>query len=315
MRVELTAAVLEADEHAEEVLTLLSFFMNGRHAWVVSPGLTTTVTSFIERHMTEQRAPTYKQLMMKAATQQRAYRPSATPDPVRISPEDVRDHVDDLGRPAVLVVENNRSDAMFVRAVAKMFAARDILKALEDRRLVIEHGGGGDTYRRAREEHESFRRCPRAATLLDSDRWAPGTPEKNAPRIAELRKLGVRIHVLTLREAENYAPNRVLHAVKPIHLSSARLVHLKKLDHGQRGHFDMKHGFKKTRGLPKQQQRLFAGTPTRVIKGLDDGFGENILKVFESMADRLSETDLTRDVGEEVPDELRGLLAMLREIL
>ncbi|GLZ09541.1 hypothetical protein Acsp03_70070 [Actinomadura sp. NBRC 104412] len=315
MRIELAAAVFETDEHAEEVLTLLSLFRKGRHAWVVPPRLTATAASFIERHMTDLRAPVYKQLMRKAATLQHVYRAPTASKPVRISPEDVKEHVEDLGRPAVLVVENNRSDGMFVKAVAKIFGARDVLKALDDRWLVIEHGGGTDIYRRAQEEHVSFRRCSRAATLLDSDRLAPGTPEKNADRIAELRALGVRVHVLTLREAENYVPNKVLHAVKPIRNSSARLTHLKQLDHDQRGHFDMKHGFRKTSGVPEQQRRLFAGTPAKVITGLNDGFGQHILEVFESMADRLSEADLARDVGEDVPDELRGLLAMLREIL
>jgi hypothetical protein len=151
--------------------------------------------------------------------------------------------------------------------------------------------------------------------LFDSDRWAPGTPEKNLHRIEELRALGVKIHVLTLREAENYIPNRVLRAVKPHRESSVRLAHLKRLTLDQRGHFDMKHGFKKTRGVPEQQQQLFASAPPDALHGLDEGFGQDLLKIFESMAERLTETDFVQDVGEAVPYELRGLLAMLREIL
>lgn len=315
MRVELTAAVLETDEHAEEVRDLLSHFNKKRHAWVVPPRLAKTAESFIERNVVPRLAPIYKQLVLKASKQQHAYRTSAAPAPVRISPEAVKECVEDLSRPAVLVVENDHSDGMFVRGIARLFRDSDILEAVEKRWLEIEHGGGTDTYRRARDKYESFPRVKRAATLLDSDRWAPGTPAKNADRIAELRALGVRVHVLTLREAENYVPNKVLHAVKPIRTSSARLDHLKKLDHAQRGHFDMKYGFRKTKGVPEKQRELFASTPPKVLTGLDSGFGQNILKVFESMADRLSEADLARDVGEDVPGELRGLLAMLREIL
>lgn len=211
-------------------------------------------------------------------------------------------------------MENDRSDKSFVKAVARIFKAQDILEAIDKRWLELGHGGGGDTYRRAQEEHDSFRRVKRAAALLDSDRLAPGTPEKNAHRIAELRALGVRIHVLTLREADNYVPNRVLHAERPFRLSSARLDHLKKLDHDQRGHFDMKHGFKKTNGVPEQQRELFAFVDSKTINGLQDGFGQGLLTAFESMSDRLTDADLARDIGEDVPGELRGLLAMLREI-
>lgn len=315
MRVELTVAVLEMDEPADEISTLLGHFNKRRHSWVVDPRLVTAIDAFIERNMAPPRVPVYKQLARNAAKQQLAYRARAAPQPVQISPEDLKEHVDDLDRPAVLVVENDGSDRSFVKAIAKIFKATDILEALDKRWLEIGHGGGGDIYRRAREEHESFRRVKRAAALLDSDRWTPGTAEKNAHHIAKLRALGLRLHVLTLREAENYVPNKVLHAVKPVRTSSTRLGHLKKFDHAQRGHFDMKHGFRKTNGVPTQQRELYAQVDSRTIDGLENGFGQSLLPAFESMADRLTEADLARDVGEAVPDELRALLAMLREIL
>ncbi|MDX3107439.1 hypothetical protein [Nonomuraea angiospora] len=313
MRVELTAAVLKTDVHAEDVIVLLRHFRKGRHEWAVTPLLVDVAESFIDRHV-PQRESAYKQLIRKAA-QQYAYRTTADPPAERISPEDIEDIVEDLNRPAVLVVESNDSDKLFIRAVAKALGALDIIDAIDNDWLAVGHGGGGDTHRRAREEHESFRRIKRAAALFDSDRWAPGTPEKNAHRIQELRMLGIKIHVLTLREAENYIPNRVLRAVKPYRESSVRLSHLRELTLDQRGHYDMKHGFKKTRGIPEQQQQLFAGAPPDALNGLDQGFGQALLQVFESMADRLTEADFARDVGEAVPDELRGLVAMLREIL
>lgn len=315
MRVELTVAVLEMEEPTDEISTLLGHFNKSRHSWVIAPQLVRVADSFIERNMAPPRVPAYKQLARKAAKQQHAYRTSAAPQPVRIHPEDLKEHVEDLDRPAVLVVENDGSDRCFVKAVAKIFGASDILDAIEKRWLELGHGGGGDTYRRAQEEHGSFRRIKRVAALLDSDRWVPGTPVKNARRVAELRELGLRVHVLTLREAENYVPNKVLRAVRPFRTSSARLDHLKKLDHDQRGHFDMKHGFKRTNGVPAQQRDLFAEVDARTIAGLEDGFGQSLLPAFEAMSDRLTDADLARDVGEAVPDELRGLLAMLREIL
>ncbi|MEV5826057.1 hypothetical protein AB0L25_10810 [Spirillospora sp. NPDC052242] len=315
MRVELTAAALEMDEPADEISTLLGHFNKKRHLWVIAPLHVKAAESFVERHMAPPRVPAYKQLVRKASQQQHAYSTPATPAPVRVSPEDFKEHVEDLDRPAVLVVENDGSDKSFVKAIAKVFGASDILEAIDKRWLELGHGGGTDIYRRAREEHDSFHRVKRAAALLDSDRWTPGTPEKNRHIIAELRALGLRVHVLTLREAENYVPNRVLQAVRPFRTSSARLDHLKKLDHDQRGHFDMKHGFRRTNGVPEKQRELFAGADPRTVAGLEDGFGRDLLTAFESMADRLTGADLARDVGEAVPDELRNLLAMLREIL
>ncbi|MFI6540840.1 hypothetical protein ACIBHY_50860 [Nonomuraea sp. NPDC050547] len=313
MRVELTPALLELDAHAEEVILLLHHFRKGRHEWAVTPLLVEVAESFIDRHLPH-RGSIYKQLLRKAA-QQYAYRTTADPPIEQVSPEDVEDLVEDLNRPAVLVVESNDSDRRFIRGVAKILGAVDILQAIENQWLIIGHGGGGDTCRRAREEYESFRRVKRAAALLDSDRWAPGTPEKNAHRVQELRALGIKIHVLALREAENYVPNKTLRAVRPHRESSVRLGHLRRLTPDQRGYFDMKHGFKKTQGVPEQQQQLFADAASDVLDGLSEGFGQDLLKVFESTADRLTEADLARDVGEAVPGELRGLVAMLREIL
>ncbi|GGV44134.1 hypothetical protein GCM10010182_80800 [Actinomadura cremea] len=313
MRVELTTAVLETDAHAEEILRLLHHFKQGRHEWSVNPLLTDTIESFIERNVPKL-APRYLALMDKAA-EQYAYTPPGDAAAVRVSPEDVEDHVEDLGRSAVVMVENDATDGGFIKAVALVLKDAALLEALDREWLVIDHGGGcGDTIRRAKDKHGRFRRLTRVAVLLDSDRVTPDDPPQQEPAIGDLRARGIKVHVLRLRESENYIPDKCLRKLPSQQTAPTTANALAQLSKTQRGHYDMKKGFQKGK-VSMPQRPLFGGLSPQLVRDLTGGFGPKTINCLVDHAHLLSEEDFRSDVGETVPDELRDLLAMLREIL
>jgi hypothetical protein len=273
------------------------------------------IEEYLDRHL-PLLANSYKELARQSAVQSTAYLAGGAMSVVKVSPDNLDDHVEDLGLPAVVVVENDASDGCFLRAIAHVFGGQDILRAIERHWLIVGHGGGGDTYRRAEEEHKKFRRLRRVAVLFDSDRMAPGDLEKNKNRIDELRKRGIYVHVLQLREAENYLPNKLLRSTRPHRESSIRIKLLKQLSYDQRGHFDMKYGFGKTGGIPASQEKLFGNLSDRTIAGLMDGFGKDVIKLLaEAPARTLTEVDFENDVGAGVPDELRSIIKLLQKIV
>jgi hypothetical protein len=141
---------------------------------------------------------------------------------------------------------------------------------------------------------------------------APGVIGKGDEVAKLLKEQGVNVHVLHLREAENYVPNRVLATLGKRRETSRRLDALKRLTPDQRGHFDMKHGFRA--GIPDAQATLYADLPVDVMTRLSSGFGERVLEALAAQADALDETDF-EGVGPGVAEELRSILAMLREIV
>ncbi|RCG31382.1 hypothetical protein DQ384_11790 [Sphaerisporangium album] len=126
----------------------------------------------------------------------------------------------------------------------------------------------------------------------------------------------MKVHVLELREAENYIPNRLLQAKKPYREASQRLKFFKKLTKEQRGHFDMKLGFGKSGEVPENQKSLFDGLPDKVVSGLKQGFGADVIKLFQDVAaHRITEADFDRDLGSDAATELRSILTLLRQIV
>jgi hypothetical protein len=267
MRVELDGEALATPVQLEEVTALLRYFREGRHIWILPPQLLDTVIGYLDHHLAGL-AQVYQEHARQAATLQAYATPDTAPH-VRISSESISDHLADLEKPAVLVVENDHADKAFVVAVLHAFGGGDLLAAIERGWLIIDHGGGSDLYRRAVDVHRRYCRLVRTAALFDSDRQVPSAPAKNAARIEEVRRSGVLVHVLTLCEAENYLPNNLLRAHKPYSDVARKLDCLKQLTLEQRGYFDMKKGFPD--GVRVEQRELFQGVPLRSSKGWPAG--------------------------------------------
>ncbi|MFD3687679.1 hypothetical protein ACFWTE_23035 [Nocardiopsis sp. NPDC058631] len=306
---------------AHQLTSLLRLLARGRHEWIILPGDVAVAVSYVERN-----DPTALQVMAELA------RKASVRDAwggvehrvrkVTITKEHLADDLSDLEQPAYLVVENELSDGAFLRSVCHVFAGDDVLGALDAHHVELVHSGGANQMPKFAEARASrFRRTVRVALFLDSDRYLPGQETKSHRLAKEAAELGVRTHVLSLREIENYVPNRVLSSLRPRGKFSALVDAVKQLTPEQRGHLDMKYGFGHT-GDGKAQaphpkhEGLYDDLSPRVRDVLRTGFGRDLVRELEEMAENRALT--VRDFGGEdsgTAQELRALLAMLREII
>lgn len=311
MRVELARDVFGDADTLIDLVHLLRCFTDGRHDWVAEPEVIELARDYIVAHAPSLRATV--ELARKGTVAAQAWTPTAElPALVQIQANELREHADDLCQPAVLVVENRDGDGSFLRTLAVVFGAGRILRALDERWLIIRHGGGSTTTREATEAVQGFRRRVRVAVVLDSDRLVPGAEAKYQTEAAELRKRRAVVHILELREAENYLPDKVLDSLVKQPATHKALDALKTLTSEQRGYFDMKHGFGK--GVPAEQAVLFAGIDESRRDDLKVGFGRVLLKHLYEMRTEITENDFA-SLGDQVTDEIRVLLGKIASVV
>lgn len=316
MRVDLDAEAFTDADALPELLNLMRCFASGRHDWLATPETDAAGAYYFTEHA-PRLAGTFAALGRKGAVAVAWQGTEDAIDAVRVTKADLADYAADLCRAAVLVLENQDSDGSFIRTVARVFRVERLEQALAEGWLELDHGGGDTLVSVTKAQAAHFRRRPRVAALLDSDRLVPGEPTRAHAKADDLQQHGVVVHVLELREAENYVPFRVLHSVGKAGAASRRLDALKLLTPQQRGHIDMKTGFGPPTDppiVPGRQKRLFDGVPMQVLLRLRGGFGKDLLKRMEAMRDRLHERDFTQ-LGEDVAEELRRMLATLARVI
>lgn len=316
MRIEFDIEIFTKDAPVPPVISLLECVTAGRHDWVADPETLDAADSYFRVHVPTMRSG-YSELGRKGAVDA-SWRPVTGNDArVRIMLDDVADVAADLCRSAVLVIEDQQSDGCFVRSIARVFARNRILTALKNDWLVLRHAGGERIVNVAEADRLTFRRLVRVVALLDSDRWLPHQRTVSHDKADQLRRMGVQVHVLELREAENYVPNRILHAVGRPSESSRRLDSLKRLTPEQRGHYDMKHGFRQRGGavaVRGEQRELFRDLDKDTMHGLAEGFGSKLLAMLERECGRLALGDFTA-LGNTIVAELTGLLSMIDSVI
>lgn len=316
MRVEFAVDVFTENAPMVPIVKLMECVAGGRHDWFADPLTLDAAKRYFEIHAPTM-GPAYLELGRKGSVAA-SWRPPAATALVHIAFSDVAALADDLCRPAVLVVEDLGSDGCFVRAIAKVFRADHLLTALSSGWLVIRHGGGERLGMIAEAERRVFRREVRVAALLDSDRRRPQERTKAHEKADDLQKLGILVHVLELREAENYVPNHVLSAATDRRREAQRkLKYVKRLSLTQRGHYDMKNGFRQKDGtfaIHSDQRRLFDGVDEEIVRALREGFGRGLLLILERQCGSLTEEDFSK-LGPGVVAELHELLAKISRVV
>lgn len=323
MRVELAPEIFrDTDPHTaqpyhpqdlEHLYDLLRCFTEGRHDWVADALVVVAVETFLPDHLPKL-AGTYVALARKAAVTAQAWTgTSQHTDVVRVSRADLVEHAADLCQRAVLVVENQENDGYFLETIAYVLGEQRIIRAIEERWVDIENGGGSDLVKVAMKAAGRFRRVVRVVAVLDSDRLIPRQRTGNHDKADKLQGMKVASHVLTRREAENYVPHRVLADIGRRGEASRRLTLLKRLTPEQRDHYDMKYGFRKVEKSAealRAYQELFDALDQDMRAGLHDGFGTDLLKRLHADRARLTEHDFAQ-LGQDVVAELRALLATI----
>jgi hypothetical protein len=317
MRVELAADVFTAAtaERGEinAVARLLEAFDEGRHYWVVDFDILPDVAGYLEKHQPTL-AGAYLSLAELAAKHNAAWTGTTqTGDLVVVSLSEVNDHASDLCRAAVVVVENIPGDEQFLSAVIHAFSADRVREALDRGWAEFRHGGGsGSLPAVAEAEAARFRRSIRVVAVFDSDSLTPEHRGPNRPKAEKLRDKQIPAYVLLLREAENYAPYRVLAELGRRPEAAAKIKHLKRLLPRQRGHYDMKKGF--TQPEKAEQRGFFDDLDTQARQALHPGFGDAVLERMFTMRHRLSEADFEA-LNADAAADLRTLLALIDSLI
>lgn len=314
MRVDLAADVFQGKTALLDLLSMLRCFAEERHDWVSTTETLVTAELYFRDHVPTM-AATFVELGRKGTVS--SVWSGSQYDPVRVCAADLGDHVADLIQSAVLVVENQDSDGCFVSALAHIFGATQLRSALSQHWLTIEHGGGSSLDQVAQNAISRFRCRIRVVALLDSDRLVPGEHTQAHIKAARLEEAGIAVHVLELREAENYVPNRILGRIHPRREAMRRLNYLKLLNAEQRGHFDMKQGFGPMTGppiVPPSQRSLYSSISQQSLRGLRGGFGNELLRKMEEASVHMTEDDFA-SVGDQVVSELRSMLDKISGVI
>lgn len=316
MRVELSPEACTGPDVLRPLHMLLWTFTEGRHEWAADELAIAALVAYFEGYAPSL-APVVESLGQKSIVDT-AWSAGPVGTPVRITAAELPHLAEDLGRAAVLVVEDLVNDGAFIRAVATVFNNRRVLTALANQWLVLRHAGGTGRFPAVvTAERSGFRVFARIAVLADSDRWTPGQITPIHRKAEDFRAAGLSVHVLALREAENYLPHRVLAACGDPASSSATLTALKRLTPEQRDHYDMKHGFgKRTEParIRPEQRALFAGLDQHTRNALRGGFGDNLLPTFERHRGTVTVADIAA-LGAHVEHDLQVLLSTIESVI
>ncbi|MEU4691908.1 hypothetical protein [Actinoplanes sp. NPDC023714] len=317
MQVELAPEVFTATDPEPQQITaagrLLATFDEGRHDWIVDIEIVDDVASYLKKHHPTL-ATVYLDLAQKAAVKNLAWTGAEQRGRVIVvEHKSLAKDASDLTRAAVVVIENIPGDKHFLQAVIHAFRADRIREAFANDWAEFRHSGGcGSMPAVALEEAGRFHHTIRVVAVFDSDALTPEHEGPNRHKARDLEAIGVSTHVLMFREAENYAPNRVLACTGQAGAAETRVVHLERLIPRQRRHFDMKNGI--PRRLPSEQRNFFDGLDAETRQALASGFGGGVLKKMYEMRDSLSEDDF-HATDPEAAEDLRKLLALIESLI
>lgn len=292
------------------VYDLLKAFERGQHDWMIDAFGVDAVAAYLPRHHPTL-ADTYAAMARMASVQIAYTGTTQRVTPVRVTVDDLDDHAADLCRPAVVVVEDLENDGQhFLPTLAHAFGADRVRVALERGWLEVRHSGGtGRIPAVAAAEAARFRRLVRVVAFMDSDREWPDHESSTLRSAAKkARDLPIEVHVLACREAENYAPDKVLRVVGRRAESAVKVAALGRLPRQYRRHVDIKNGFRKKQ-VPEQRS-AFGPVDPAVERDLTPGFGAAVLRTMFEMRLALCEDDFVA-TDPEAADDLRKLLALI----
>ncbi|MDI1450484.1 hypothetical protein [Polyangium sp. 6x1] len=305
MRVIVEANVFRGDlDHAHhgDLLTLFRIGLRGHHtieveprkdprfvAWLESEGLRTrqmcerALDRGLKRETRRRRAHTLRVAYVDTASWVEMKVPVATA-------------LDFLRRPLVILLENERTDAHFLRTLTRLADGFD-LGALEKETVVeLRSRGGTENRMWLQDERRTREELLRLWVLSDSDArrtWRDPLGNCYRERLGALaselsslcEKLGVPIHVLSRRSIENYLPLPVLDKWSEDDEHRRELYEaFASLSDEQRYHYNMKSGFAQDKKDPDHARKvgeLYKGLPEPTDRSLAHGFNKRAVKIGE----------------------------------
>jgi len=307
MLLELDAEVFanDGDPNPRLIFTLIGFMVDGRHRWFPAPELSEVARRYLEKHF-----PTmtiWHEYLRNASAALAWQSPSRRPA-MQITARSLEPVTKDLGKPAVVLVENGRNDGSFLRAV---FAAYDPSLAEAERLewLHIDHSGGtGEQGYLAGQHAKRFTEICRVIVVKDNDDGATGTAFEDQP--AEWPPREPCVYVWHRLEVENYLPDKVL--VESTHPDALALIsHLRQMSAEQQRLMDMKGGLSKA--TKAAQKEAFKGLKPEHRRAWRAGFAKQFPSPLVPESITLTVEDFVR-LGADVHFELTELLTRIRNL-
>jgi len=308
VRVVVEDAVFSAQDHDASLHKLLLSCGEGRHQIEVVPQQAPLCRQWLGEHAG--RVGAYYQHIFDSSLRELAT--STTTSVVRIPEVSLPDALRLLKAPLSLLVENDRNDGAFLRAVLRGPREQEWKRALDQRWLVFDSGGGMQEIEKRIQASSPDPR--RTYVIYDSDARRPGEPSSAARRLAALcNSANLRNHVLKRRERENYLPSEALQlwveeSKRSTRPSLRRLLgQFRRLTDEQRHHFNMRHGLK----ADGDDVPLFKSLNAVIQQALQAGFGDRAGQMFDRPEHLLESWLIDDGQGEEMQMLLDDILALL----
>lgn len=298
-------AVFDCADHPP-VIRLLDLVSEQRHEWRPTLPVADAAERFVRENAPNTRA--LVELVQKCLVEAASPAPAAG-TPVRVTAAELRQLVDDLQRPAVVVVEDALTDGDFLLAVARAFGRSRVVTALSRKWLVFAHAGGVGRMRDFVAMHRadfSVLGQLRVAAVLDSDRSIPRQRTRSHDFAEQVAAQGCAVHVWELRHVESYVPTVVW--LRHFPDQDEKIGMLLTMRPDQRGYIHMKRGL----GVPGGQHLRDLPAPVRQQWSTGLKMPARTPLVPEDLP--LSEADFA-ELGDDVVAELCAVLAMIERIL
>lgn len=309
MRVVVDDEVFSTHGHDHLLHELLLSCRDGRHLIEVVPQQACSCQKWLRDDAG--RVGIYYQQILDSSIRELAT--STTTFCVRIPAVPLPDALSLLRSPLSILVENERNDGAFLRAVLRGPREQEWKRALERTWVGFDSGGGMQEIEKRIQAGTSVD-SRRTYVVFDSDARRPGELSIAARRLAVLCNVAkLRTHVLRRRERENYLPLDALHlwveeSKRETKASRRRLLsQYRRLNDEQRHHFNMRRGLK----ADGDDAPLFAGVNDVIRQALHVGFGDDVGQIFDRPERILDSWLICDGQSEEMQAVLDEILAML----
>ncbi|MBL0867192.1 hypothetical protein G5647_12235 [Pectobacterium carotovorum] len=223
-----------------------------------------------------------------------------------------------LSRKAIVILENEFSDALFIDAVLKSQQKFSLLQSKDISWEVRGAGGCGEIPKHILNESTKMKGMKRILVVHDSDRLYPDHDiNQIQTKIIEAAEQN-NIYCCTLekREIENYIPDNV---ISELDIERRRIIEsFSKLSSIQKDFFDYKFGFKKKAGYKCKTDVSFNGIyeniPDEIYDAIKNGFGKNISDLAYKKEASITKDDFALRC-DKINSEFNKICAAIEKIL
>ena len=223
-----------------------------------------------------------------------------------------------LSRKAVLILENEFSDAAFIEMVMKSQGKGYLLESKNKSWEIKGAGGCGEIPKHIKNESAKMKGLNRIVVIHDSDRLNPtcDISEVQQKIIDTAKEQDVICCTLQKREIENYIPDSIISSLD--HARKTIIQKFNTLSVEQKDYYDYKFGFKKRGGHREKNDDLFNGLYSDinddVYQAIKNGFGKDIADLAYAKDKTLTKGDFDTRCG-KISSEFINICQAIERVL